>query len=246
MRARLRKIIVALIATLFAQSSARGDLVVESWLLDTGVSSDVGQAFQFSDTVQNPYQEIQLAAQVNSYATATFDFGWLGDSAHFDLQTSHYLEQLRGFTVSEGSIYVRPAVDTNINLDGSWQFSWPSSVLGQTIISLVAYDVDADQVVAFANAGGGNTGLGPPYGDLHVQNNGVLQADGYYQIYYVAQIYHSTSTPPGTHGEGSGEIHFTITPVPEPATLALFAIAFLIPRRRSGYYHMRTHPSVSG
>ncbi len=227
-----------MIAILYLQTIARGDLVVDSWLLSSSIHDYTPghdpQEFVSFYSVQNPFQIAHEVTLGQSHVGTSYDFVWTGDSAHFDVQTNHYLEQLNGDTTTEGSIYIRPAVDTNIILSGSWQFSWPGNVLGQTIISLFAYDVDADQLVALANAGGGNTGLGPPYGDLHVQNNGVLQGGGHYQIYYVAQIYHSTSTPPGTHGQGTGEIHFTLTPVPEPATLGLIVFAVLIPRRRTG------------
>ncbi len=227
-----RMLIVAMSATLLAQSNARGDLVVESWLLDTGVSSLAGQAFQFSDTVQNPYQETQFAAQVNSYATATFDFGWLGDSAHFDVQTNHYLEQLRGFTVSEGRIHLVPAVDSTISFSGTWNYSWPSVARGQTIVGLDVYDLTADEDVAQVSAIGDNVGLGPPFGTFNLQNSGSLLAGRLYEVYYFAQLRLFDLPPPGTHGEGSGEIHFTLTPVPEPAALALFALSYLILRRR--------------
>jgi hypothetical protein len=39
-------------------------------------------------------------------------------------------------------------------------------------------------------------------------------------------------TPPGSPGLSTGNIHFTITPVPEPATASLLIAGLLLSRRR--------------
>ncbi len=215
--------------------NAFGDLIVDSWTLGTTVYDYAASDFDtsFTESVENPYQSTLIAMYGNSHASAIHDFGWSGDFAHFDAVIDHYVQQLNGDTTTEGSIYIRPAVDTNIILSGSWQFSWPGVILGQTSISLFAHDLDTDQTVALAHAGGGNVGHGQPFGNLHVQDSGLLVAGNLYLIHYITQIDQLTPTPPpGTHGEGSGEVHFSLTPVPEPATLGLIVFAVLILRRR--------------
>ncbi len=220
--------------TAYFAPNAFGDLFVASWTIGTTVYDYDASDFDtsFTEVIKNPYQSTLTATYGNSSATAIHYFHWSGDSAHFDTVINHHIQQLHGDTTTGGDIYIRPAVDTNISFNGSWQFSWPDAALGQANILLLVYDVAADQPVAFDGGSGGNVGLGRPYGDLQVQNSGLLLAGELYQIHYFTRIYHFNPTPPGTHGEGSGEIHFSLTPVPEPATLALFALAFLIPRRR--------------
>ncbi len=232
-RSMILLIIGIAMATLSSRAAA--DLTVESWSLSVGIQNyDLGQPSPsaYFQVVQNPFQGSHAVTVGTSFANAAYDFEWSGDFAHFDAYTNHHLEQLVGSTISEGRIFVTPAVDTLVTLVGAWQFSWPSATIGASNMAMRVYNANTFQILIGTGAAGGNTGLGPPYGDYHFQNSGLLLAGEPYMIYYVARIVHDNPTPTGTHGEGSGEIHFSLTPVPEPATLALIVFAVLIPRRR--------------
>jgi len=228
-RAFLLVVLSALSAT---ASPVAGDLIVQSWELDSGVSSSSSNAFASTSIVQNPYQQTLVGTLANSYASTAHDFGWTGDSAHFDAYPNHYLQQLEGITVSEGRIHLVPAIDSTVTLQGTLQYAWPSAALGGSVLYMSVFDLQMEEAIVFESEFGGNFGLGPPFGTLNVDGSGLLQAGRLYELYYLARIDHFDPTPPGTHGEASGEIHFSIVPVPESATLALVLPAALALRRR--------------
>jgi hypothetical protein len=217
-----------------ASTRAVGDLVVNTWLVDAAVydSTAVGDPLEgvFFETVQNPFQASHTATLNNSYASATYNFAWTGDSANFDVATSHHHEQFSGFTVTEGRINLVPAVDSNVSAWGTWQFVWPSSALGSTVIFLNVVDLESYDEPISAVARGGNSDLGLPYGTLNLQDSGTLLAGRTYEIYYFARVSFFNTAP---SGEASGEINFAITPVPEPAALALILPALFLARRRA-------------
>lgn len=157
--------------------------------------------------------------------------GWVLDDAHFDVSVAHHLEQLDGETITEGRIHFTPAVDSFISASGTWQFAWPSSVIGGADIGFAVADTRTKEIVVNESAHGGNVGIGPPFGNLNIQGSGLLSAGTEYLIYYSASVHHF-DPPPGTSGEASGEIHFEIMPVPEPASLALILPAALTLCRR--------------
>ncbi len=213
-------------------SPARGELVVNSWSLLCGASDSSGQQGSYFTNVENPFENHHTLMYNNSTSSASYDFGWTSNSAHFDVATNHYLEQLRGFTVSEGRIHLVPAVDSTIAFSGTWHYSWPGATIGASDLSLDVYDLTADEDLVRAAGQGGNVGIGAPFGTFNLQNNGSLLAGREYEVFYFARISLFTDLPPGTHGEGSGEIHFSLTPVPEPAALSLTAIPLLFARRK--------------
>ncbi len=239
MQPGLISLAIVTLALGLAPSRAAGDLIVESWELDTGIHDSTPQGdneFAAFSVVENPFQDSHTAILNNSYTTATYDFGWSGDSAHFDVSTNHHQQQLLGSTESVGQIHLIPAVDSIITAQGTWQYAWPNSARGDTDIFLDVYDLLAEENIVDAFAYGGNEGLGPPHGTLYVQGSGLLLAGREYEVYYDTTVYFYTPTP---SGDASGEVHFNINPVPESASLALLAIVYplrrallLAPRRR--------------
>lgn len=232
MRSSILLLVTIVLGLCWIPSRAKGDLIVESWELDTGIhdSSPNGDSeFAAFSVVMNPLQNSHTASIANTNTSATYDFGWTGDSAHFDLITNHHQEQLRGNTIAEGRIHLIPSVDSTINAWGSWQYAWPNSAEGLTTISFNVVDLETKELIAIDNAYGGNLDLGPPFGTLSIQGSGLLLAGREYEVFYATNVYFYTTTPTG---EASGEIHFTITPVPEPAALALILPALLLPRRK--------------
>jgi hypothetical protein len=161
------------------------------------------------------------------------DFGWDGDTAHFDAYLSIHTEQLEADSRAGGRIRLIPAFDSMIAVNGTWQYSWPNTAIGTTDISLSIEDVQAEELVTENSAHGSNVGIGPPFGAFSLQNSGQLLAGREYFLDYFTQLYFFDAPPPGTQGNASGEIHFAITPVPEPDTLSMLAAGFLIiPRHK--------------
>jgi hypothetical protein len=218
----------------FQPSATQATIVVNEWLLGTGLSDPGNSQYpsaSFSN-VQNPFQNSHSVALGSSYATTRYDYAWTGDSAHFDAYPLHHLEQLDGDTGSSARIHLTPTVDSILTLEGTWNYGWPSATLGEADIVVDAFDLETEEEIAWSYASGGNLFFGSPSGTLTVQDSALLLAGRKYEIYYLARVYHSNPTPPGTYGEASGEIQFSIVPIPEPAALSLILPALLLPRRR--------------
>ncbi len=239
MRRGIRHLPIAafLVLPLLFEPVAAG-LVVDSWIIGTGVydtqSPSNPSEEDFSLSVENPFDACHRALLNDSSSTAAYDFSWTGDVASFGLNVSHHLEQLDGRTTTSGRIYITPSVDSIVTFSGTWEFAWPSAAIGSTQVSLHIFDLATENSIASAIGSGGNLGLGPPFGSFSIGGSEVIRSGGHYLLYYSAHVSHVDPTPPGTFGEASGNIHFTITPIPEPASLALLSFASLaLPRRIS-------------
>ena len=213
---------------------ARAVLVVNEWAFGTSILDFVpggGVAQDFTLVVENPFLGSHFASYQGSATTATYDFAWLLDEAHFDITTSHHLAQLDGETITSGRIYFSPATDSIVMFSSNWQYAWPSAAIGSTHIGVGVWDLATSEPISFETDSGGNLTVGAPFGTLDAAGSALIQVGGYYMLYYIARVRHIDPTPPGTFGEASGDFHFTITPIPEPAA-GLLALAALTARRR--------------
>ena len=230
---KFRLAVFMLVGGLHASPST-ADLVVESWLIGTTVSDSVNSHSIGHDSVTNPFQATHTAQRGLSTASVNYDFARTGDEASFGVSVDHHLEQLQGSTSSSGRIFIRPAVDSIISISAAWQYAWPGQALGSTHLSARVGDSENGDLMAEVIAHGGNVGLGPPHGTFDLADDGILHAGRLYGLFYTVRILHIDPTPPGTFGFGEGSIHFTITPVPEPATLALLVLSISIFKPRPG------------
>lgn len=217
---------------------AEAELVVTEWAFGTGISDFApggGVAQDFTLAVQNPFLASHFAEYQESATTASYDFAWLLDEAHFDITTTHHLAQLDGETGTSGRIFLTPSVDSLVTFSGNWQYAWPSAALGSTQVSVVVWDItdpDNQFEVASASARGGNFDLGPPFGTRSIGNEAIIHPGNLYMLSYLALVLHYDPTPPSTFGEASGDFHFNIMPIPEPAAAILLALPLLAKRSR--------------
>ncbi|GMU33343.1 MAG: hypothetical protein HS101_00980 [Planctomycetia bacterium] len=224
-------------AILASVAAARvdADLVITEWAFGTGISDfalNGGVAQDFTLVVQNPFQDSHLAKYQGSITNADYDFSWLLDEAHFDITTTHHLAQLDGQTTTSGRIFLTPSVDSLVAFSGNWQYAWPSAALGQTGFVMAVIDLAMEDPIAIEFEFGGNVGVGPPFGTINLSGSAFIPAGGQYMLHYSANVDHIDPTPPGIFGEASGEFHFTITPIPEPAAALLLALPILAKRSR--------------
>ena len=221
-----------------ATARVRADPIVSEWLLSVGtLDFEHSQYSTHSITqVANPFQSSDTTSLPSgSYSTASYDISWLHDEAHFDITTAHHLVQLYGQTSTSGSIYLTPSVDSVITLSGNLQYGWPAAAVGTALIGMDILDVtDPDKQILVAGDAvvDGNFPIGQPFGSFNIGDSGIIESGRQYLLSYVAQVRHFDPTPPGTFGEASGDFHFTITPIPEPAAALLLALPFLAKRSR--------------
>ncbi len=212
--------------------SASAGLVQEPWDVICVVSNASTQSSRTFIRNENPFQNSHTATLGNSSCSAAYDFSWTGDEASFGVTVNHHLEQLQGETISSGRIFIRPAVDSVISISAAWQYAWPGQALGSTHLSARVGDSENGDLMAEVIAHGGNVGLGPPHGTFDLTDDGILQAGRLYGLFYTVRVLHIDPTPPGTYGTGAGHLNFTITPVPEPAALAMWVLPILLIRHR--------------
>jgi hypothetical protein len=231
--------ICALIGLLFLGcGQAMGSLFVGEWLLSVGtLDFEHSQYSTHSITqVANPFQTTDTTSlPAGSYSTASYDISWLLGEAHFNITTTHHLAQLDGQTITEGRILLAPSVDSLVDLSGNLQYAWPGAAIGTALIGMDILDVtDPDNQILVAGDAvvDGNFPIGQPFGSFNIGDNGIIQSGRQYLLSYVAQVRHFDPTPPGTFGEASGDFHFTIAPIPEPAAALLLALPLLAKRSR--------------
>jgi hypothetical protein len=212
------------------------DLIVDSWSLLTLVRDFTPPASEsdaaYFKQAQTPFSASHTASlPAGSFSTASYDIGWLLDEAHFDIATTHHLAQLDGQTTTSGRIFLTPSVDSLVTFSGNQQYAWPSAAVGSTNIGIGVWDLATSEPISFETDFGGNLTVGPPFGTLDASGNAFISAGGQYMLYYIAMIHHIDPTPPGTFGEASGDFHFNIAPIPEPA--AAFLLFAALRRRRA-------------
>ncbi len=231
---RIRLALAIGMALLLSQANlASADLVVSQWSLSSIVYAENDIDGEGTNVVQNPYFNVIHAQSGNSYADTLYDMSWSGDAAAFNIVIDHFMTQLDGRVGSGGQIYFTPGIDSTLTLSARYNYDWPTSVLGQAALTILIADFTANENIYNQGRQGGNVGLDPPHGTLTLPVEALnLFAGHNYKIHCGAFTDQFNAGPPGTSGASSGEIHFSLTPVPEPATLGPLAAGFLLARRR--------------
>jgi len=225
--------IAALAVLLVGARAAHGDLVVSEWILTSRVSDGGQHDLQGTTNVQNPYNST-IVAQVNeSIVATTFDFYWTGDSGAFDITTEQHSVELQGGVSAGANIDFTPMMDSIFSYSAQYDYAWHPSVIGQAALSFRLVDLAADEIVFHEGRTGDNVGFDPPFGSLVIpEASANIVAGRQYKIIISALTDLFDETPPGSPGLSTGNIHFTITPVPEPATASLLIAGLLLSRRR--------------
>lgn len=223
-------------AIAFGQRDAVGQLNVESWSLSTAVqdlSSGGGQDTRRFNTVLNPFQDSHSAQLGPGTATTAYDFAWSADNANFRIDVSHAdpdLGNTRYVTTSSGSIYFTPAVATRVTLNGLLDYQLP--VYGIDLrYSVSIYDAQTFQsFFSFTRLVDTFSQPAPATGRIVAERVGTLPVGRNYLMQYV--IYLNAFGNTGAIATADGYMNLNFTPVPEPAALALVALAAAcFPRR---------------
>jgi hypothetical protein len=209
---------------------------VDDWFLScmAAETASGGHDSVFFVTVQNPFVDWHTASFNNSSAYASYNFSWNDQFGTFSIQSSQQAEGLSSsgvFTTGSGGIVLNPSVDLLLNVQGAFDYDLPADFM-MAVFSFGIWD-PVEGVDIFGVGDSAETFPGQPSsGTLLLEGGAVIPAGHTYELYYNMEL----DTFSGTQGymaTGDGGLTFTLTALPEPATLLLLAPALLaLPRRR--------------
>lgn len=230
---------LAALATITMSHSANGEIVVQNYFLQSRVSTagldpDHTQAVNNNSPVPTSFS--QFAHVDPSFCSTGYQMDWTGDSAQFDITSSHRLQGYQGSVSSGGWWVVRPAVESLVTFNGFFNYNHPASpaLLGTAAFQMYVRLEGSPNNLFSTGGSGGTFSLDPPIDTFLGQGSFVLSAGTLYRVGFAFNTLNWTVPPSDAIWLGNGEVHIAINPVPEPATPALLAtvVPFLIHRRR--------------
>ena len=237
MKRSLTCVVAAPLLCLAAPTSLNADLIT-AWTLES-VVRNIGTgttSVQSNFTPENPFQGMTSAQIGISTSVSIYNMAWSSTAGVFDITLDQQvIDTNPGFSARAlGAILVEPATDLIVRFDASYTYFLPPEWLFAGL-SVVAQDLNAGQTLLVRNLFD-SSALGLASGTFVVDNaQALLPAGGRYSLQYSA-IVDSSSGGSNAIGTGMGNVRITLSPVPEPVTGALFALAalpVLIRRRRS-------------
>lgn len=229
----LRKFGFGICAALMA-NGVNAAIVIESWTLVTGVLDSVEPNFAGTETVQNPFIATYNNVSGASQAYADFDFSWNDTAGDFLLQVSHRAADVDPSilrALSQGYIYITTNADTLFAYDANYSYSLPVVPM-RVIFEMGVADVlpPYDSPIGYANYY--DTWDGAPASGSFPESGQVTLPAGHtwtlvYNMFVEADYGNS-----GQIASADGYLHFTLTEVPEPATLFPLALAAMLLRQR--------------
>jgi hypothetical protein len=210
----------------------------DDWALGCDVfdNSSSGHDSASFHSVPNPFVDWHLASFSNSSAYASYNFAWDDQFGTFSIESSQQAQggSSAGFlTRSSSRILLTPSVDLLFSVEGAFDYDLPADFM-MAVFSFDIWD-PVEGVDLFSDGQMGETFPGQPSsGTLLLEGSGaVIPAGHTYELSYMMMLYTFGGTQ-GYMATGEGGLTFTLTALPEPATLVLLAPALLAassPRR---------------
>ncbi len=211
-------------------------LSVDFWNLRSRVdASGVGSAIDGTNTVQNPFHkldhaELTLPGGATSTADTEYHAAW--DAAgffHFLAEGQHAAAGHNGlFSRSTGVVFFTPRVDSILSLNLLYNYALGNGDR-EAFVSLTVAQEASIALLLYTERR--LTLLGQNTGQIAYEPDEIpLFANVPYAVQYRLEI-ESFSGSPSVLSTGNGSVQFTVTPIPEPATLSLILPALLLIRR---------------
>jgi len=216
-----------------ACGNACASIAVDSWEFDTGVRDSTGEEFNISVDIQNPFQATHDVVRGASHAHTDFDFGWTDTAGTFSFHVSNTAAgtdpQLLS-SISSGYIDFTSNSDLLFSSSGAYGYQLP---VGEMQVG-AGYNLYRNQGInsplLLTRGGEDDTFVtAPRIGAFQLDGQIFLPAGANYRLQYNFET--DTYGPVGNLATGSGDFTFTLTEVPEPASLIPFACAALSTRR---------------
>jgi len=186
----------------------------------------------------NPLNTTHHSAIGDNQATTIYDVLWGDDGGDFGFQFDHRIQDwpMTSEVRSDGIILFNTHTDVMFDYDFDYAFSnlsYPMHIIARISVVRATQQPPSETLVGYLQTGGGGptNGAGAA-GTFATDGHLLLEADNRFLILYRVILQAGGNTP--RIGVGSGSLHYSLTPVPEPATAALLfgAVAALAPRRR--------------
>ena len=241
----IRPILVVLsLAVIASPSPVHGGFTVEAWNLKTSASERVnGHSINDSETITSISNPLLTAiyAQVNdnSFSETEFNYAWFPSLAtgHFNATITHAIRAPEARAVTDNQIFILPSEDLHLSISASLMYAHTPGDLGSVNFFTSIRDEATQQSVLSEHRRGGNLYFEPASGTLTINEEIILIAGTTYRLRNGIDSSNTADLLPTGIIDVSADISFTITPVPEPASLAMAALAapWILRRRRSGF-----------
>lgn len=229
-----RSCIWALIVALaFCRVASAVNIDVFEMTMTTRVLVDGEQHSQYVFGPTNPLMTTRHAQLGLTEATSVFDLAWGPTGGRFDLLFDHVIEDGPGFSESTAFGGIGVTSDVDVWLDYQYTFSF-NNLNGGIILTSVNQVAESTQTGAtnifrIVRQGGAGA-LDPTSGTFVTSRQVLLEANEVYGISYSNTLLGGEDS--GALGTGNGSLHFTLTPVPEPATAMLLTLMSIVFTRR--------------
>ncbi|NUQ47074.1 MAG: hypothetical protein HUU22_13700 [Phycisphaerae bacterium] len=207
--------------------AANADIVVTSWVLGVSVRDSATSQMQSRviNQVQNPLDATHTAMLGISYATGTYDFAWTAAGGGFNIASSNGAagNPVHLFSSSSGLVVMTTTSAYRLDVDALYAFH----LLGgdrEAMLSLLIGDGTTGQTLFNGTWISAPVTGDPAIGTFTIQRSFDLEPGHTYGVNYWMRV-DSYSGSPSVLATGDGYVNFTLTPIPEPASVALFAFA---------------------
>ena len=214
--------------------SAFANIDVSSWVVyayvyngANGQDSIVG-----FNQVMNPFQATHTAMLGISYATGTYDFAWAVGGGSFRIDSSNGAagNPVHLFSSSSGLVVMNTTSAYRLDVDALYAFH----LLGgdrEAMLSLLIGDGTTGQTLFNGTYISAPVTGDPAIGTFAIQRSFDLEPGHTYGVNYWMRV-DSYSGSSSVLATGDGYVHFTLPPIPEPASAALLMLGLAWLRRR--------------
>lgn len=210
-----------------AVSSARASLIPIDWALSTGIVNSGGSdGTYFLDPMPN-FSNSHIVNNAGSASSASYAIAIANASAQYLIHVQHSCVQTnfnRPFCVSEGRITLTPRFDVLVDVAIAYAYTMPSDPM-DIDFGVFAFLPVSDTPV-YGNFLYDTTDLvGPHSGNQSFTGSFILPANQTAEVSYLFRTRYSSGSANGLTALGDGNLHMTMTALPEPGTLGLLALA---------------------
>ncbi|MCB9852150.1 MAG: hypothetical protein H6819_03570 [Phycisphaerales bacterium] len=184
----------------------------------------------------NPLNTTHHSAVGENQATTIYDVLWGDDGGDFDFQFDHRIQNwpMTSEVSSSGTIIFNTHTDVMLDYDFDYAFSnlfYPIQIIARISVVRATPQPPSETLVGYLQTGGGGPTNGAGAAETFATDGHLLlEADNRFLILY--RVIFLAGGNSSRIGVGSGSLHYSLTPVPEPGVAWLCILAGGMVRRR--------------